>query len=99
MSRLARRTRVNHAETATNLRSQPGQWMPIGEYRATTTADSIAWMVRAARGNESGSCYAPAGSFEARTELTDTGTQVIARYVGPCHGDVLLELGNQETAR
>jgi len=82
MSRLARRTRTNHAQTAAQLRATPGVWLPVGEYRSTTSADGIAWMVRAAPGNESGVRYAPAGSFEAYTELTDTGTRVMARYVG-----------------
>lgn len=84
MSRLARRARVDHAQTAANLRAQPGAWLPVGEYRSTTTADSIAWMIQAARDNsQSGIQYAPTGSFEARTERTDTGTQVMARYIGP----------------
>ena len=83
MSRLARRTLVNHSQTAASLRSQPGHWLPVGEYRSCIGADGIARMIRAASDNQSGVCYAPAGSFEARTELTDTGTQVIARYIGP----------------
>jgi hypothetical protein len=84
VSRLARRPRTDHAQTAATLRDQPGVWLPVGEYRARTTADSIAGMIRAARNNcQSGFQYAPAGSFEARTELTDTGTQVMARYIGP----------------
>ncbi|MCX4885931.1 hypothetical protein [Streptomyces sp. NBC_00847] len=84
MSRLARRPRTDHAQTAAALRAKPGVWLPVGEYRARTTADSIAWMIQAARDNsQSGFQYAPAGSFEARTELTDTGTRVLARYVGP----------------
>lgn len=82
MSRLARRTRTNHAETAAALRAQPGMWLPVGEYRANTTADSIAWMIRTARACESGRRYAPAGSFESRTEMTADGTRVMARYIG-----------------
>lgn len=85
MSRLARRAQANHAEAAAAMRAQPGVWMPVGEYRSRTSADGTAWMIRAASPDNSVSAraYAPAGSFETRTELTDTGTQVFARYIGP----------------
>lgn len=84
MSRLARRARVNHAQASATLRAEPGVWLPVGEYRASTSAYGIALMIRtASRSGSSGLAYAPGGSFEARTELTDTGTQVVARYIGP----------------
>ena len=84
MSRLARRARVDHAQAAAAIRAQPGAWLPVGEYRSTTSADGTAWMIRAAPANsQSGRLYAPAGSFETRTEPAETGTRVLARYTGP----------------
>jgi hypothetical protein len=84
MSRLARRGRVDHAQAAAAMRARPGVWLPVGEYRSSTGADGIAWMIRAAPANsQSGRLYAPAGSFETRTELTETGTRVVACYIGP----------------
>lgn len=83
MSRLARRAHVDHAKTAANLRAKPGHWLPIGEYRSTSSATGIALMIRTAPDTCNSSVfYAPAGAFEARMELTDTGTQVLARYIG-----------------
>jgi len=102
MSRLTRRPRVNHAKAAATLRAKPGEWLPIGEYRSRTSADGIAWMIRAAPDHESGLCYAPAGSFEARTELTDDGTRVIARYIGceqPNQEQIKVRMRARRTAR
>jgi hypothetical protein len=73
--------RVNHAHTAEKLRTNPGQWMPVGEYRNRTTADNIAAMIRAGQWT-SGKWYQPAGAYEARAEMTDDGTRIEARYVG-----------------
>jgi len=84
VSRLARRARVDHAKAAAELRAKPGVWLPVGEYAAGTTACGISRLIRTAPAKSiSARAYAPAGSFEARTELTDTGTLVLARYVGP----------------
>jgi hypothetical protein len=74
-------TRVNHARTAANLRANPGQWMPIGEYRNRLSADGIAAMIRTGQWT-SGKWYQPAGAYEAHTRLTDDGTLVEARYTG-----------------
>lgn len=72
-----RRKRVSHKAVAAQLRTQPGEWAPVGDYSSTSAAGIVhhiqnAYLV----------AYDPAGAFEARTELVDEGTRVHARYVG-----------------
>jgi hypothetical protein len=79
MSRLSLLPRTDHAEAAARLRAHPRMWMRIGRYRSTQSADSAAYQIRTAY---SRSTYAPAGTFEARTEADDEGAVLIARYIG-----------------
>ncbi|WP_460071134.1 hypothetical protein [Streptomyces sp. YKOK-I1] len=81
---MSRHTRVDHAETAAALREQPGVWLPVAEYRNSLTANTVDRIIRTASGGKphTGRPYEPAGSFETRTQLTDDGTLLEARYVG-----------------
>ena len=72
-----RHRRVSHAAVAAELRLTPGVWGTVGDY-TSTSAQSMASHVQTAFL----SAYAPAGTFEARTELTEDGIRVEARYVG-----------------
>lgn len=90
MSRPARRSNVNHRETASQLRAQPNTWLPVGEYRTTNSAAGICRDIRTGiqRHIERGpSPYSPGGAFEARTELTEFGVRIYARYVGTTRKD------------
>ena len=79
---MSRRS-VDHVMVASLCRANPGQWQEVGEYGSGESADA---MVRAIRGafqrSSRPSVYAPAGAFEARRELTDSGARVHARFVG-----------------
>ncbi|MFE2967500.1 hypothetical protein ACFXKC_28280 [Streptomyces sp. NPDC059340] len=88
MSRLAARPKVNHVEAAAKLRAQPGEWMLLGEYGSTQSAEGFANSIRTAyvKRGPSPSPYAPAGSFQARTQLTEFGSALWACYVGPTGG-------------
>ncbi|MGW2209958.1 hypothetical protein [Streptomyces sp. NPDC001781] len=81
-----RRRQIDHRQIAAALRAQPGMWLPVGEYRSSESAKAAARTIRTAYQNPNSgrgsSSYAPAGSFEARTELTEDGTRVVARFVG-----------------
>jgi len=70
---------VDHAVASFNARQQPGRWIPLGEYRGPSGADSAAFRIRTAY-REAAKHYAPAGAFDARTERTDNGTTVWVRY-------------------
>jgi hypothetical protein len=61
------------------MRGVPGVWLPVGLYRARTTAVTIAESICTGHRLRS---YLPAGSFEARTEQVGDETGVTARYVG-----------------
>jgi hypothetical protein len=86
MSRLATRPKVNHAQAAAKLRANPGTWMRIGEYRSSQSADGVANTIRTAYVKRGASPYAPAGSFQARTRLTEYGAALEVCYVGPREG-------------
>lgn len=85
MSRLARRPRANHQQSATDLTANPGEWLVIGDYRSSIGADGIAHCIRT--GYPIGAVtahnpYQPVGAFETRTELVEDGIRLYARYVG-----------------
>lgn len=86
MSRLVKRPAVDHTASAATLRSTPGKWMFLGEYQSSTGADYAAYCIRTAYAKGRLSAYRPAGSFEARTELTEFGADLWACYVGPVEG-------------
>ena len=85
MSRRAKAPRVDHHATAAQLREHPHTWMTVGDYRSGITAKDVARRIRngIAIGSAAyGSPYRPAGEFEARTEFTEDGTRIIARFIG-----------------
>lgn len=79
------RRNVSHKQVAERCRLKPGEWLPVGEYANDMTAYSIVWAIEKGRGNVI--AYQPAGSFEGRSERTESGTAVSARYVGPAVQD------------
>jgi hypothetical protein len=82
VSRLARRPMVDHAQAARRLRAKPGKWLPVGDYGSSQSAARMAWAIRSARTKGTVSPYAPAGAFETRTQLTEDGARLHARYIG-----------------
>lgn len=84
MSRRPKQPRVDHLAAARSLRNTPGVWLPVAEYRNCITADRVTCAIRYGRplGKAGYAHYTPAGAFEARTELTDDGVRVHARYIG-----------------
>ncbi|WP_328425939.1 hypothetical protein [Streptomyces sp. NBC_00443] len=80
-----KRKQVDHAAVAANCRANPGTWQEVGEYNSTQSAGRIVANICDAYVNpnrESQSPYAPAGTFEATSILTEFGARVEARYVG-----------------
>lgn len=81
---MMRRDRVDHFAVAAACRANPGVWQLVGEYNSTQSAygamGHIEKALIKARGQRS--AYTPAGSFEARQELTEFGALVEARFVG-----------------
>lgn len=75
------RRNVSHKQVAERCRQQPGAWLPVGEYANDQSAHGIVAAI--AKGGSSVLAYLPAGAFEGRSERTETGTLVQARYVGP----------------
>jgi hypothetical protein len=83
MSRLAKRPKNSHVRAAARLRANPGQWQIIGDYRSSQSADHMAYTIRTAFEKPGQSSpYAPAGSFQAYTRLTEDGSRLFACYVG-----------------
>lgn len=70
---------VRHAEIAAALRGRPGMWQLLGHWQSCGGAEGTALRIRYAY---QAPMYEPAGSFEARTEVTTTGCRVLARFVG-----------------
>lgn len=80
MSRHPIRKRADHVAAARKLRTTPGEWQTVHVYASRYSAMSAAHLVRQPR------CqwlaYLPAGAYEARVEMVDGGTALLARYVG-----------------
>lgn len=82
MSRRAKRPMVDHQATAETLRSQPGVWQPVADYRNRGTADRMVRAIRDGLPVGRGSIpYLPAGAFEAQLEFVEDGTRIHARYI------------------
>ena len=81
---MMRHGRVDHFAVAEQCRAHPGEWLPVGEYNSTQSAKGLIHGIHGAhvRNTNLRSAYSPAGSFEARQELTEFGARVEARYVG-----------------
>lgn len=82
---MTRRALIRHQPIADRLRTNPGQWGQVGEYRALYVAQSVAAAIRTG----SLPAYQPAGSFEADVfaNRANGGNPVVrARYIGqPAH--------------
>lgn len=70
--------RPDHRHAADQARQMPGQWVLAGTYPSRVSAMSAALQVRT---GERILAYRPAGTFEARTEPTQDGTDLFVRRV------------------
>lgn len=80
MSRPKHRAPTNHQRAAGQARQMPGQWVFAGAYNSRASAAGMARLVRTPD-DRSARVYGPAGSFAARTELTDSGADLYVRYI------------------
>ncbi|WP_432169118.1 hypothetical protein [Streptomyces sp. 1222.5] len=78
MSGHSTRTLTDHQAAARQARQLPGQWVLAGLYSSRASAVSAALQVRT---GERIPAYLPAGSFEARTEVTQDGADLWVRYI------------------
>ncbi|MGW4889634.1 hypothetical protein [Streptomyces murinus] len=78
------KARVDHQQAARQARQMPGQWVLAGVYSSGASATSAA---RRARTGEQMPAYQPAGSFRARTEVTQDGVDLWVCYVAPTEQD------------
>jgi hypothetical protein len=78
------RKQIDHFAVADACRANPGVWQPVGEYNSSQSAEGAIDYISNAyvKTSTQRSAYTPAGSFEARHELTEFGARVEARYVG-----------------
>ncbi|MET7944229.1 hypothetical protein [Streptomyces sp. NPDC005302] len=81
----AERISANHGQVDTQLRANPGVWLPVRDYSSRQSASSICWRIR--NGGRGLNAYQPAGSFEARVEPTPDASRVFARFVGTAPED------------
>ncbi|MFJ9114433.1 hypothetical protein ACIRJO_02670 [Streptomyces sp. NPDC102394] len=75
---LKARPRADHQHAADQARQMPGQWVLAGTYSSGASAQHA---VRQVRTGERMPAYRPAGSFQARTELTQDGADLWVCYV------------------
>lgn len=78
--------RTTYTELANQMQARPGEWVTVGTYNSANSADNIARTIRTAYRrpkSDRPSPWAPALSFQARTQPNDDGTsRVEARWVG-----------------
>lgn len=81
---MIRHARINHFTVAASCRANPGEWLPVGEYNSTQSAEGAGDYIRNAyvKTSTQTSAWVPAGAFETRHELTEYGARLEARYVG-----------------
>ncbi|MFE6362923.1 hypothetical protein ACFVP3_23355 [Streptomyces sp. NPDC057806] len=72
------RARTDHQHAAQQARQIPAQWVLAGTYGSRASAVSAASQVRS---GDRLPAYRPAGSFEARSEVTQDGVDLWVRYV------------------
>lgn len=77
MSRPKSRARVDHQHAADQARQMPGQWVLAGTYGSRASAQAAGNQVRT---GDRAPAYPPAGSFEARTRVTQDGADLWVRY-------------------
>lgn len=70
---------ADHKLAAQQARELPGQWVLAATYNSSSSAKSAARTIRS--GDRLLRFYLPAGTFEARTELTQDGADLFVRYV------------------
>ncbi|MFB7461252.1 hypothetical protein [Streptomyces sp. NPDC056188] len=73
---------INHRDAAARLRAEPGVWLPVGEYRTQDSANAAVKAIRTGQWGRGTPSPYTAGEFEAATERTESGVQVLARYLG-----------------
>ncbi|WP_432041467.1 hypothetical protein [Streptomyces cadmiisoli] len=98
---MSRKKQTDHRAVAAACRANPGTWQNVGEYSSSQVARNMANVIRKAyvsAGSACGAAYAPAGTFEATTVLTEFGARVEARYVGSDDADAVTTLTGGETA-
>ncbi|MFF8406968.1 hypothetical protein ACF06P_35745 [Streptomyces sp. NPDC015684] len=78
MSGHVTRALTDHQAAARQARQMPGQWVLAGLYGSRASAVSAALQVRT---GERIPAYLPAGSFRARTEVTDDGADLWVTYI------------------
>lgn len=78
MTRPTKHPQVCHADAAQRMQRSPGKWLYVTTHPARYSAQATASRISGAHYAP----YAPAGTFEARTEPTEFETAVYARYVG-----------------
>lgn len=83
MSRLAARPRADHQHAASMARQMPGQWVLAGTYGSSLSAASAAREVRTGQRTPA---YRPAGTYQARTEVTQDGVDLWIRFRVPSEG-------------
>ncbi|MFI6248985.1 hypothetical protein [Streptomyces sp. NPDC051016] len=71
--------RADHQVAARQARELPGQWVLAATYGSLASAADTARRVPTA---ERIPAYRPAGTFTARTELTQDGVDLYVRYIG-----------------
>ena len=77
------RVLTRHADKAAWMRDHRFEWLEIATYPAAYSANCATHGIRGgAPTNRIARHYGPAGAFETRTETTDQGTTVHARYIG-----------------
>ena len=69
---------TDHQQAARQARQMPGQWVLSGIYGSWASATSAALQVRT---GERIPAYRPAGSFCARTEVTQEGADLWVRFI------------------
>lgn len=80
MSRPTFRPRADHQHAADQARQMPGQWVLAGTYGSRASAQAAAVQVRTGR---RAAAYLPAGTYQARTEVTQDGADLWVRYAAP----------------
>jgi len=78
MSRPKARPMADHRHAADQARQMPGQWVLAATYGSRASAVHAALHVRT--GDRLPACQ-PAGTYEARTEVTQDGADLWVRYV------------------
>lgn len=80
---MSRRSpQADHTAVVEQLRAQRGVWLPVKEYRTRATAEVVVTAIHTGRWVGKGASPYTPGDFEARTEMTEFGFRVDARFLG-----------------